>query len=226
MNERSTFRGFVELIVRSAANLGNAWRVGVFRAQGIVIGPAVTIGRGARISGQVVIGEGTVVDRDANIRGNVKIGKRCQILVGVDICGNVEIGDGSTIGNYTTLSTLPEEGRLIIGCDVYVNSFSVLGSSLSVTIKDHCIFAPFVQITDASHGIDDSAALTKHSPFKKAPVVLEENVWLGSGVMIMMGVTIGKGSVIGAKSLVSGSIPPFSVAYGIPASVKRERDGA
>ena len=110
-----------------------------------------------------------------------------------------------------------------IGNDVQVNSFSVLGASDRVEIRDHCIFAAFVQITDAFHGFEDSDVLIKHAPFITSPVTIEKNVWLGSGVAVLKGVTIGEGSVIGAKALVTESIPPLSIAYGIPAKVMRKR---
>jgi acetyltransferase-like isoleucine patch superfamily enzyme len=114
-------------------------------------------------------------------------------------------------------------GHLKIGNDVLVNNFSVLGSSERVEIMDHCIFAAYVQITDAAHGFEDPTLMIKHAPFTTAPVTIEENVWLGSAVLIAKGVTVGKGSVIGAKSLVNTCIPPLSIAYGTPAKVVKVR---
>ena len=53
----------------------------------------------------------------------------------------------------------------------------------------------------------------------KGCVVIEDNVWLGDNVCVLPGVTIGKGSVIGANSVVTHSIPPYSIAVGTPAKI-------
>jgi acetyltransferase-like isoleucine patch superfamily enzyme len=136
--------------------------------------------------------------------------------------GNVSVGDQSVVGRYSILTTMPE-GRLRIGRDVLVNSFSKLGASKLVEIGDHAIFASFVEITDASHGYEDPAVLIKHAPFESAPVKIGSNVWLGSGTVVMRGVTIGDGAVVGAKSLVNKDIPANGIAFGVPAQLTRRR---
>jgi len=188
----------------------------------VVIGPNVRIGRYVQISGDVKIGEGSNIGHDVRIAGNTKIGRGSIIERDVHIVGNVDIGENTVVGDCTILSTMPK-GYLKIGNDVLVNNFSVLGSCERVEIMDHCIFAAYVQITDAAHGFEDPTLVIKHAPFSTAPVTIEENVWLGSAVMIAKGVTVGEGSVIGAKSLVKKSIPPLSIAYGIPANVIKVR---
>jgi len=139
----------------------------------------------------------------------------------VEISGNVEIGGDTVIGGYSYLSTMTS-GSLKIGQDVLVNAFSVVGASDRVEIGDHCIFAAYVHITDAAHGIDDPDALIKHAQWRSEPVWIGKNVWLGSAVMIAMGSKIGEGSVIGAKSMVNSEIPAMSIAYGVPARAMRD----
>ena len=53
-------------------------------------------------------------------------------------------------------------------------------------------------------------------------VILEDNVWIGDNVTVLPGVTIGKGSIIGSNAVVSKSIPPYSIAVGIPARVIKQ----
>jgi acetyltransferase-like isoleucine patch superfamily enzyme len=53
--------------------------------------------------------------------------------------------------------------------------------------------------------------------------VIEDGVWLGCGVTVLRGLRIGKGSVIGAGSVITNDIPPYSIAVGIPAKVIRKR---
>lgn len=193
-----------------------------FRLFGIKVSFTTTIKKRVKISGQVKIGQNVFIDEDVRISGRVNIGNGSHLCRGTELIGNIDIGDYTIIGSYSTISTLTNS-YLKIGNDVLINNFSVLGASDFVEIRDHCIFAPYVQITDASHNFENPADYIKHSGINTAPVLIEENVWLGSGVMVMKGVTIGMGSVIGAKSLVTKDIPQLSIAYGIPAEVKRIR---
>lgn len=149
----------------------------------------------------------------------VKIGRGCHIERGVIIRGAVEIGDRTNIGAYSYLSSALG-GRLIIGSDCHVGKLNQLGSGGSrVTIGDHCIFAAYVQITDAIHEFRSKDLRIMAAPVLASAVAIGPNVWLGSGVMVMTGVTVGEGAVIGAQALVRESIPPFAIAVGTPAKV-------
>jgi acetyltransferase-like isoleucine patch superfamily enzyme len=201
----------------------NALRVALLRRRGVRVGSGVQIGRDVAISPGVVIGDQAKISEGVVLEGNVRIGTRSSVQKFVEISGNVEIGPETTVGAYSYLSTMPS-ASLTIGKDVLVNAYSVIGASERVIIEDHCIFAAYVQITDASHGIRNPAQLTKHAEWERAPIHIHRNVWLGSGAMVMMGVEIGEGCVVGAKALVNRSLPRMSVAYGIPAEVVRTRD--
>lgn len=148
----------------------------------------------------------------------IRIGKHCYVGSGVTMHGNVCIGDGTVIGDMSILTTMPD-GELIIGNDCYINSFNVLGAATRVSIGDHCLFAAFVQITDATHGKDDPGVLIKHAPITGSPVTIGKNVWFGSGAIVLQGVTIGDGAVVGAKALVNKSVPPRAIVVGIPAKL-------
>ncbi len=208
---------------RRLAKLENAWRTRCARRAGAQIGRDVTLGRHVRIGAGVKIGDRTEIQDGVAIHGSVVIGRGCRIEKLVEISGNVAIDNDTVIGGYSYLSTMPT-GRVLIGRDVLVNAYSVIGASERVEIGDHCIFAAYVHITDATHGFTEPEKLIKHAPCSAEPVFIDKNVWLGSAVMIMMGSFIGAGSVIGAKSLVNSAIPPMSIAYGIPARVVRQRN--
>ena len=60
-------------------------------------------------------------------------------------------------------------------------------------------------------------------PENDQPVVVEDDVWIGAGVIVLKGVTIGSGSIVAAGAVVTKSIPPFSIAAGVPAKVIRQR---
>jgi len=205
------------------SRIGNAFRVVLLRLRGVRVKSHVKIGRDTLIAPGVVIDDNATIADGVVLKGNVLIGARSSIQKFVEISGNVEIGPETTVGAYSFLSTMPS-ASIGIGKDVLVNAYTIIGACERVIIEDHCIFAAYVQITDASHGIHDPAELTKHAEFDHAPVHIHRNVWLGSGAMVTMGVEIGEGCVVGAKALVNRSLPRMSVAYGIPARVVRTRD--
>lgn len=210
------------LVFGTAERVANRWRITRLRLAGAKIAPRVRIGRGVRSDGPVRIGDGTRILDGVILSGAIHIGRNCLVQKQAELYGNVETGDGSTIGSSTIITTSPT-GRVQIGRDVLVNAFTVIGANECIEIGDHCIFAAFVQITDSTHGTERPEELTKHAPSPSAPVRIEQNVWLGSAVMVMMGVSIGHGSVVGAKSLINSDIPPMSIAYGVPARVERSR---
>ncbi|QYS86606.1 hypothetical protein JJC03_00550 [Flavobacterium oreochromis] len=91
-------------------------------------------------------------------------------------------------------------------------------------IGNNVLLASKIYISDCSHGsyagnTDDShpdISPNKRQLFAK-PVVIEDNVWLGEFVSVLPGVTIGKGTIVGANSVVSKSLPPYVIAVGAPA---------
>lgn len=149
----------------------------------------------------------------------VRIGPDCHIERGVMIRGDVEIGAGSCIGAYTYIGTVAG-GRVRIGKFCHIGKLNQLGSSgTSLAIGDDCIFAPYVQVTDAIHEFRDRSLRIREAPLIAAPVEIGPNVWLGSGVMVMKGLTIGEGAVIGAQALVRESVPANAIAVGTPARI-------
>ena len=108
------------------------------------------------------------------------------------------------------------EGRLVIGNEVLINDGASIRSELSISIGSYCLIAENVAITDTHwHQIDEGDRT------RRSPVVIEDNVWIGRGCIILPGVQIGRNSVIGAGSVVTKSIPPNVVALGSPARIVR-----
>jgi acetyltransferase-like isoleucine patch superfamily enzyme len=180
------------------------------------------IGRHVTISGRLSLGQGVTIQDGVQLTGDISIGSNSLICRQVEMSGNIALGNNCTVGSFTILSTA-SSARLEVGIDTYINSYTVIGAMETVSIGKHCIFAAFVSITDATHGIDDLSIATKHAPITATPVTIGDNVWLGSGVMVMMGSRIGNDAVVGARSLVRGDLPDRSVSFGMPAKVHRIR---
>ena len=107
-----------------------------------------------------------------------------------------------------------------IGNHVYANfNFSVV-DDIEVYIGNHVMFAPNVVISVTGHPL--YYEYRKHGGQFSSPVTIEDDVWIGAGVIILPGVTIGKNSIIGAGSVVTKDIPANVLALGTPCKVIRE----
>lgn len=103
------------------------------------------------------------------------------------------------------------------GNKVFFNFNCVVLDVAEVRIGNNVFFGPAVQIYTVNHPLD---AKTRNTLIEQAlPVVIEDDVWIGGGAIILPGVTIGKGSVVAAGSVVTKDIPPGVVAAGNPCRV-------
>src|ERR1019366_4665593 len=108
------------------------------------------------------------------------------------------------------------------GSGCFLNLGVMVASMALVEIGDHCMFANGCFISDAAHRFDDPELPVPWQGFTtKGPTRVGDNVWCGAGVVITSGVTVGRRSVIGANSVVTQDIPPYSIAAGAPARVIR-----
>ncbi len=107
-----------------------------------------------------------------------------------------------------------------IGARVFVNFSCVMLDGAPIAIGDECLLAAGVQLITATHPIDPAA---RRAALEQAlPVTLADGVWLGAGVIVCPGVSIGENTVVGAGSVVTRSLPAGVVAFGNPARVARE----
>ncbi len=115
-----------------------------------------------------------------------------------------------------------------LGSKVYIGPRATFNSAIStIRIGSNVLFGPEVMIMGGDHRFDIVGQyifdITQKAPENDADVVIEDDVWIGARVLILKGVTIGCGSIIGAGSVVTKSVPPYSVAVGNPAKVVRQR---
>jgi len=110
-----------------------------------------------------------------------------------------------------------------IGNNVCINYDCHFGAINHIEIGDNVLIGSRVTIVDHDHGTVDSVSLQMkpgNRPLvSKGPVIVEHDVWIGENVVILSNVTVGHNSIIGASSVVTKSVPPFSVIGGIPAKV-------
>jgi acetyltransferase-like isoleucine patch superfamily enzyme len=122
--------------------------------------------------------------------------------------------DGSTIGRGVKLS-VGNAAKLAIGRNSYINDGSSIFAQNSITIGQNCAISFGVTIIDDDyHGFG--------LPPYSAPIVIEDDVWIGCNVTILKGVTIGRGSVVAAGAVVTKSCPPHSLLAGVPARIIKQ----
>lgn len=135
--------------------------------------------------------------------------------------GRLEIG-AQTLLEPGVWLTAPNDARIRIGSGTFLNLGVMVAAVELVEIGDHCMFANGCFVTDGNHRFDDPDQPVPWQGFtSKGPTRIGDNVWCGAGVVVTSGVTIGERSVIGANSVVTTDIPPYSIAAGAPARVLR-----
>lgn len=119
--------------------------------------------------------------------------------------------------------TAGDHGRIRVGGGTFLNQGVMIAAEGLVEIGEHCMMANGCLITDGSHRFEDPQTPVPWQGFTtKGPTRIGDNVWLGANVVVTSGVTIGRRSVVGANSVVTEDVPPFSIAAGAPAKVIRE----
>lgn len=110
--------------------------------------------------------------------------------------------------------------NISIGENFFANFNTVFIDCSRIVIGNNVMFGPNCCIDGAGHPTD---TVRRNEGYEYAyPITIEDDVWLGSGVHIMPGITIGRGCVIGAGSIVTKDIPPYSLAVGNPCHVIRK----
>lgn len=152
--------------------------------------------------------------KGAIITGNVFLSEGCKIVKGVQIKGESEV----RIGKYTSISGPMTDIHAVVN---------------SVTIGAFCSIARNVTIQEYNHRLDGITTYfinqnifegkEKDDIISSGSIEIGNDVWIGTQTVILSGAKIGDGAVIGANSVVTGVIPPFSIAVGSPAKVVKYR---
>ncbi|GFE69606.1 DapH/DapD/GlmU-related protein [Chroococcus sp. FPU101] len=164
----------------------------------------------------------TIYHRDLQLGNHIFIGDR--VLIYQDKKGGkVKLNDRVHLYGDLCIQT-GEEGSLTIGADSHIQprcQFSAYKAPIqigcSVQIGSNCAFYSY------NHGIAPDKLIKEQPLITKGGITIEDDVWLGYGVIVLDGVHIGKGAVIGAGSVVTHSIPENAIAVGVPARVVKMR---
>jgi acetyltransferase-like isoleucine patch superfamily enzyme len=149
---------------------------------------------------------------------------------GRDVASQIEFGAGAYIGPQAWLNMNGGGARLRIG------EGSVIGADLTIScgglidVGPGVLMSARISLLDSLHDYDawmaphferDEPARFTWAMTEARPVIVGEGTWLGINVVVLPGVTIGKGCIVGANSVVTRDLPDYSVAAGAPARVLR-----
>lgn len=152
----------------------------------------------------------------------VTAGTFVPYVVGV---GELHLGDGVNLAGKLTLcfgTQYCDRPTITVGENTHLGHDLMLTAGKQITIGRDCLFASSVLVMDSSgHPLDAAQRRAGKAapPEKVRPVVIEDDVWVGSNCILLPGTRIGEGSVISAGSVVRGTIPPYSLVAGNPAQV-------
>lgn len=132
------------------------------------------------------------------------------------------LGERNTI--YPGCVIRIDKGRMVTGDDVsFGPACQIYEPRGGLEIGNHCMIGGGTLISGVNHGYAQTDIPMRNQPPIAQPVIIEDDVWIGMGVKLLPGITIGKGSIIGAGSVVTKNIPPYSVAMGVPCKVVKHR---
>lgn len=122
------------------------------------------------------------------------------------------------------IGALDQTTFISIGQNTFIGPGTCIAGPGNIRIGANCLIAAQSGIFANNHNFADLDLPIKEQGVTCKGIEIEDDCWLGSGVKVLDGVTIGKGSVIGAGAVVTKDIPSLSIAVGVPARVIKKRD--
>lgn len=122
------------------------------------------------------------------------------ILVKIQVPGSVEIGDNVSLNDHVWIAANQHKNGGVI-------------------IHDNVLIGPFTVLHSGNHYYENPNMLINKQGFRFATITIESDVWIAARCTILSGVTIGKGAVIAAGTVVTKSIPPYAVVAGVPGRI-------
>ena len=182
-------------------------------------------GQNIAIGFGVVLHRGVEIDIDAG--NELKIGDRVNLNRDVGI-SCTEQKNKIELDNVVSLDRGVElrahgGGQIYIGERTYIGPYTCISGYGKIAIGKDCLIASHASIYAHNYKFSDPNKTIKEQGFISKGITIEDDCWLGSGVRVVDGVTIGQCSVIGAGAVVTKNIPPYSIAVGVPAKVVSTR---
>ena len=186
-------------------------RLRIKSAKGLLL-----VGKKVRIfyPNNLQVGYNTIIEDGAEIN--------CLSLQGIKLGNRVTIGKYAIIRPSNIYGGPIGEG-LTMGENSNIGPYNYIGCSGKITIGNNVMLAPRVSIYAENHVFDHPEILIRDQGVEKKEVIIEDDCWIAANSILLAGVTIGKGSVVAAGSVVTENVPPYSVVAGVPAKWIKSR---
>jgi acetyltransferase-like isoleucine patch superfamily enzyme len=181
-----------------------------------------------KVKGLFLVGKGVTVTHGSHIRcgKNVKFEDYAEIH---GLCSEgLTFGDNVTISRGVMIRPSSYYGGdlgkgLVMGDHSSIGPYGYVGCSGKITIGSNVMLGPKCSLFAENHVFENTDATIKEQGVKQKGITIEDDCWIGSNTIILDGVTIGKGSVIAAGSVVSKDVPAYSVLIQKKPTEIRER---
>lgn len=174
-------------------------------------GPGVSLEGGVLLAspGRISLGAGASIGRGAALRANT------QASPGITLSAQASLKDGVVLNANT--------GRITIGERSWVGPYCVIYGNGGVDIGRDVMIAAHTLITSVGHEHESLEVPMMHQPLRLAPVRIEDDVWIGARCTLLPGITVGRGAIVGAGSVVTRDVAPWTIVGGTPARVVGQR---
>jgi acetyltransferase-like isoleucine patch superfamily enzyme len=207
----------------SLSTFGVMVRMGLWMLRG-----ALVRWRFKSAKGMFLIGKGVTIRQASYIHvgKNFIAQDHCEIN-GLSQKGLV-FGDKVTIGSYAIIRPTNLYGGeagvgLKVGNNSSIGPYSYIGCSGYIEIGDNVMMSPRVSIYSENHNFSETDRPMIEQGVTRSFVIIEDDCWIAANAVILAGVTVGKGSVIAAGSIVTKDVPPYSIVGGNPARIIKSR---
>jgi acetyltransferase-like isoleucine patch superfamily enzyme len=161
--------------------------------------------RGCRRGRHTFVGDRCVIYGFSAAAGQVVLADRVHLVSDV----RMEVGDG---------------GSIVVGADTWIQPNCHFASFLApISIGANVQIASYCRFYSYDHAVAADRPIHQQGLVSRGPIVIEDDAWLGTGVVVLAGVCIGRGAVLGAAAVVTRDIPAGAIAVGSPARVVRYR---
>lgn len=163
----------------------------------------------------------------------IRTGKSLNLEEGCEIVGlskrGIVFGDRCTVGRYAAIRPtnvmVDEAGEgLKVGSQSNIGAYSYIGCSGYIEIGNNVMMGPRVNLMAENHNFSRTDVPMKEQGVNRSFIKIEDDVWLGVNSTVVAGVTIGKGSIVAAGTVVTKDVPAYSVVAGVPAKIIKQRN--
>lgn len=130
----------------------------------------------------------------------------------------IVIGDGVRIDAFVKIKPVGGTGDVVIGANTYINSGCVIYSGNGIRIGEDVLIAANCTLAPVNHEFHrrDRKIVEQRFQPSRGGIIIEDDVWIGAGAVILDGAILRRGCIVGALSLVNGELQPYSINVGTP----------